>query len=62
MTGKQEHNFKKGKIINPIDVTLNLYDGLITDYPFDKHKADMIIETTSKQKSTKNEFGEIREL
>lgn len=58
LTGKQEHNFKKGKVINPIDVTLNLYDGLVTDYPNDKHKADLIVVTTTPQKPVKNEFGE----
>lgn len=55
LTGKQEHTFPKGKIINAIDVTLNLYDGLVTDYPFDKHKADLTIVTTSKQKHLKTE-------
>ena len=49
-TGKQEYNFAKNKIINPIEVTLNLYDGLVTDYPFDKHKAELIIVTTAKGK------------
>lgn len=57
LTGKQEHTFTKGKTINPIDVTLNLYDGLVTDYPFDKHKADLFVVTTSKQKHDKSEAG-----
>ncbi len=55
ITGKQEHTFPKGKIINAIDATLNLYDGLVTDYPFDKHKADLTVVTTSKQKHLKTE-------
>ena len=38
-TGKQEHVFEKGKRMNPVDVTVNLYDGTVTDYPFDHHKA-----------------------
>lgn len=38
-TGKQEHIFEKGKRMNPVDVTVNLYDGTVTDYPFDHHKA-----------------------
>jgi hypothetical protein len=37
-TGKQEHEFPKDKRMNPVDVTVSLYDGLVTDYPFDKHK------------------------
>lgn len=38
-SGKQEHDFSKDKRMNPVDVTVSMYDGLVTDYPFDKHKA-----------------------
>lgn len=38
-TGKQEHDFPKDKRMNPIDVTISMYDGLVTDYPFDSHSA-----------------------
>jgi hypothetical protein len=38
-TGKQETDFPKDKRMNPVDVTVSLYDGLVTDYPFDKHSA-----------------------
>ena len=38
-TGKQEQEFPKDKRMNPVDVTLSMYDGLVTDYPFDNHKA-----------------------
>lgn len=38
-TGKQEHDFPKDKRMNPVDVTISMYDGLVTDYPFDKHQA-----------------------
>jgi hypothetical protein len=38
-TGKQEHEFPKDKRMNPVDITLSMYDGLVTDYPFDHHKA-----------------------
>lgn len=41
ITGKNEHNFTKGKSMNPIDVTLDMYDGAVTDYPFDTHEADL---------------------
>lgn len=61
LTGKQEHNFSKGKTINPIDVTLNLYDGLVTDYPYDSHKADLIVVTTSKQKQFDSELNKWEE-
>src|SRR5437868_1206536 len=38
-TGKQELDFSKGKRMNPMEVVVNMYDGLVTDYPFDKHSA-----------------------
>jgi len=38
-TGKQEHDFAKGKRMNPMEVVVSMYDGLVTDYPFDKHSA-----------------------
>ncbi|HEX8140845.1 MAG TPA: DUF4436 family protein [Pyrinomonadaceae bacterium] len=38
-TGKQEHDFPKGKRMNPVEVVINMYDGLVTDYPFDHHSA-----------------------
>jgi hypothetical protein len=38
-TGKQELDFPKGKRMNPTEVVVNMYDGLVTDYPFDKHQA-----------------------
>ncbi|HMH44961.1 MAG TPA: DUF4436 family protein [Pyrinomonadaceae bacterium] len=38
-TGKQELDFPKGKRMNPMEVVVSMYDGLVTDYPFDKHNA-----------------------
>jgi hypothetical protein len=38
-TGKQELDFQKGKRMNPTEVVINMYDGLVTDYPFDRHNA-----------------------
>jgi hypothetical protein len=38
-TGKPERGFDKDKIMEPSDITVSLYDGRVTDYPFDKHKA-----------------------
>jgi Domain of unknown function (DUF4436) len=38
-TGKQEHDFQKGKRMNPVEAVVNMYDGLVTDYPFDHHSA-----------------------
>ena len=38
-TGKQETDFAKGKKMNSMEVVVQMYDGLVTDYPFDKHNA-----------------------
>jgi len=38
-TGKQEHEFPKDKRMNPVEVVISLYDGQVTDYPFDNHLA-----------------------
>jgi Domain of unknown function (DUF4436) len=38
-TGQQELDFSKGQRMNPMEVVVNMYDGLVTDYPFDKHSA-----------------------
>lgn len=46
--GKQEITFDKGKRIPPTEVVLNMYDGEVTDYPFDKHKAQLIFFFTVK--------------
>ena len=40
--GKQEITFEKGKRMTPTEAVLNMYDGDVSDYPFDKHKADLI--------------------
>lgn len=37
--GKQELDFDKDKRMNPVEVVINMYDGLVTDYPFDHHSA-----------------------
>ena len=46
-TGKQEHDFQKDKRMNPVEVVINMYDGLVTDYPFDHHKAFLEIYFTT---------------
>jgi Domain of unknown function (DUF4436) len=40
--GKQEIVFEKGKRLTPTEAVLNMYDGTVTDYPFDKHEADLV--------------------
>ncbi|MBK7708174.1 MAG: DUF4436 family protein [Acidobacteria bacterium] len=39
--GKQEIVFEKGKRVSPTEVVLNMYDGVVEDYPFDTHKATL---------------------
>jgi hypothetical protein len=51
--GKQEHEFAKGKRMTPIDVTVSLYDGKVTDYPFDSHQAFLEIYLTTPPEKAK---------
>lgn len=46
--GKQEITFEKGKRLTPTEAVLNMYDGAVTDYPFDKHQADLMFYFTVK--------------
>ena len=46
--GKQEVTFEKGKRIPPAEVVLNMYDGVVEDYPFDAHKANLVFFFTVK--------------
>src|SRR5262249_44123821 len=48
-TGKQEHKFEKGKHINPVEITVPL-DGQASDYPFDKHDAELWFFLTTPEK------------
>jgi hypothetical protein len=57
-TGKQELDFQKGKRMNPMEVVVNMFDGQVTDYPFDKHRAYLEMyfmpgkESAQKEKNT----------
>ncbi len=46
--GKQEITFDKGKRMTPTEAILNMYEGDISSYPFDAHKADLIFYFTAK--------------
>lgn len=59
-SNKQEYNFQKDKLISPMDITLSLYDGLATDYPFDNHKADLFFYIESK--GGKDSAGHIEDV
>jgi len=40
-TGKNMHEFKKGKRMNPIEAVVEIYEGEPMDYPFDAHTAEL---------------------
>jgi hypothetical protein len=40
-TGKNVHEFKKGKRMSPVEAVVELYEGEPMDYPFDQHAAEL---------------------
>jgi hypothetical protein len=40
-TGKNVHEFKKGKRMSPVEAVVEIYDGEPMDYPFDHHEAEL---------------------
>ena len=44
--GKQEIDFKKGKRMTPVEAVIDMYEGNVSEYPFDQHKALVEIELT----------------
>jgi hypothetical protein len=40
-TGKNIHEFKKGKRMNPVEAIVEIYEGEPMDYPFDTHTAEL---------------------
>ncbi len=42
-SGNMDRTFGKGKLMNPTEVTLGMYDGAVTAYPFDQYKADLVV-------------------
>jgi hypothetical protein len=40
-TGKNLHEFKKGKRMNPVEAVVEIYEGEPMDYPFDNHTAEL---------------------
>jgi hypothetical protein len=40
-TGKNAHEFKKGKRMNPVEAVVEIYEGEPMDYPFDSHAAEL---------------------
>lgn len=50
--GKNEFEFKQGNRISPFEITVDLRDGSLMDYPFDQHKADLSVQVTSSSKDS----------
>jgi Domain of unknown function (DUF4436) len=40
-TGKNMHEFKKWKRMNPVEAVVEIYEGEPMDYPFDEHSAEL---------------------
>ena len=50
-SGDVERTFEKGKLMKPSDVSLDLFDGQITSYPFDHYRTELFVEMATKPKS-----------
>jgi hypothetical protein len=50
--GSQDRTFDKGKVMTPADVTLDLTDGSLTDYPFDRYRAELLLGATTTSSSS----------
>lgn len=66
ISGSNEYSFKKGSMINPFEVTVDMYDGYLMKYPYDEHSAylNMFIVSSGKDSSgnvTMNEVPIIKE-
>ena len=51
--GKQEIDFPKGKRMTPVEAIINIYDGNVSDYPFDHHKAEVELYLTPAKEDPK---------
>lgn len=58
-SGNPERPFRKGKPMSSLDVTLSLYDGFPTDYPFDAYLADFDLGAST---PSETETGEMEDL
>jgi hypothetical protein len=52
--GKQEISFEKGKRMPATEAVLNMYGGDVNSYPFDIHKANLILYFTAKPEKDKS--------
>ena len=51
-SGKSEFNFKKGSMISPFEVTVDMFDGYLMEYPYDKHKAFISLYVVAPEKDS----------
>jgi hypothetical protein len=51
-TGKSEQNFSKGKRMNPFEMTVDMYDGSVMNYPYDKFHSELNIYVTTQEKDS----------
>lgn len=51
-SGKNEQNFTKGKRMNPFDVVIDMYEGSVMEYPYDKFKADLNVYVKAPEKDS----------
>lgn len=51
-SGKNEFAFSKGKRMNPFEISIELYEGFVMEYPYDKHKAELSVEVYSVDKDS----------
>jgi cytochrome bd-type quinol oxidase subunit 1 len=60
-SGKNEFVFKKGSKLNPFEITIDMYDGYLMEYPYDKHKAylNLYIVNPEKDSSGRIEMNEV---
>jgi len=58
-TGKSEQNFSKGKRMNPFEMTVDMYDGNVMEYPYDKFHSEMNIYVTTQEKDSAGNMATI---
>jgi hypothetical protein len=50
--GKNEFLFQKGSRISPFEISIDMHDGSVMEYPFDSHLADLSINITTQEKDS----------
>ncbi len=58
-SGKNEFIFKKGSRINPFEVTVDMYEGYLMEYPYDKHKAFISLHIVTPEKDSSGQITNV---